>query len=106
MPSWCSPSCSSSRRPGWRRSSLAAPGTGPFLDLGCGSGVLGIAAAKLGWGPVRALDNELAAVRAAAENAACNRVHVDVRRHDLRADPVDAGDGGTVAANLLAPLLL
>ena len=31
---------------------------GPLLDLGCGSGVLAIAAAKLGWGPVTALDND------------------------------------------------
>src|SRR3954468_16241347 len=31
--------------------------SGPLVDLGCGSGVLAIAAAKLGWGPVRGLDH-------------------------------------------------
>jgi ribosomal protein L11 methyltransferase len=76
---------------------------GPFLDLGCGSGVLAIAAARLGWGPVRALDNDPASVAATRENAARNGVAVDVRRHDLRADPVPTER--TVAANLLAPLL-
>ena len=35
-----------------------APGAG-VMDLGCGSGVLAIAAAKLGWGPVAGVDHEL-----------------------------------------------
>jgi ribosomal protein L11 methyltransferase len=78
---------------------------GAFLDLGCGSGVLAIAAARLGWGPVIAIDNDPASVSATAENARVNRVSVEVRRVDLRGDePVPAT--ATVAANLLAPLLL
>jgi ribosomal protein L11 methyltransferase len=81
-----------------------APPRGPFLDLGCGSGVLAIAAARLGWDPVVALDNDPASVEAAAENARVNGVDVDVRRHDLRTDPVVSAP--TVAANLLRPLLL
>lgn len=77
---------------------------GAFVDLGCGSGVLGIVAGRLGWTPVLALDNDPAAVAAAASNAALNGVWIDVRRHDLRSDaPVVAP---TVAANLVAPLLL
>ena len=76
---------------------------GPFVDLGCGSGVLAIAAARLGWGPVRALDNDPAAVSAARANAALNAVDVSVARHDLRTDPLEAGE--TTAANLLGPLL-
>jgi ribosomal protein L11 methyltransferase len=76
------------------------------VDLGCGSGVLAIAAAKLGFGPVVALDNEVAAVKAAAENAELNGVQLDVRRYDLRADPVEIAVAHTVAANLLAPLLV
>jgi ribosomal protein L11 methyltransferase len=76
---------------------------GPFLDLGCGSGVLAIAAGRLGWAPVRALDNDPASVVATAENAARNGVAVDVRRHDLRTGEVPVAR--TVAANLLAPLL-
>jgi ribosomal protein L11 methyltransferase len=75
-----------------------------FVDLGCGSGVLAIAAARLGWAPVLALDNDPASLRAAADNALANRVVVEVRRHDLRYDPVPLAS--TFAANLLAPLLL
>ncbi len=77
---------------------------GDFLDLGCGSGVLAIAAARLGWAPVVALDYDPASVEAAIDNAGVNGVAIDVRRHDLRVDPV--ATGRTVAANLLRPLLL
>jgi ribosomal protein L11 methyltransferase len=77
---------------------------GPFADLGCGSAVLGIAAAKLGWAPVVALDHEAAAVEAAAANAAANHVAIEARRWDLRRDAVPAAP--TVVANLLRPLLL
>ena len=78
---------------------------GPFVDLGCGSGVLAITAAKLGWGPVLALDNDPAAVQATGENGRRNGVEVAVNRYDLRSDPVEAAVAPTVAANLLAPLL-
>lgn len=78
--------------------------TGPFLDLGCGSGVLAIAAAQLGFSPVVAVDFDPAAVAATAENAGVNGIELEVRRHDLRADPVISAP--TVAANLLRPLLL
>jgi ribosomal protein L11 methyltransferase len=77
---------------------------GPLLDLGCGSGVLAIAAARLGWSPVVALDHDPAAVEATAENAQVNGVEIEVRRHDLRTD--DAEIAPTMTANLLAPLLL
>jgi ribosomal protein L11 methyltransferase len=80
-----------------------APGGG-FLDLGCGSGVLAIAAAQLGWSPVAAVDFDPVAVEAAAENARVNRVEIEVGRHDLRVD--SALSAPTVAANLLRPLLL
>ena len=77
---------------------------GRFLDLGSGSGVLAIAAARLGWEPVAALDYDRASVDAAVDNARVNGVRIEVRRHDLRTDPVASGP--TVAANLLRPLLL
>ncbi|HKO26152.1 MAG TPA: 50S ribosomal protein L11 methyltransferase, partial [Solirubrobacteraceae bacterium] len=77
---------------------------GGFLDLGCGSGVLAIAAARLGWGPVAAVDFDPRAVEAAAENAGVNGVSIEVGRHDLRVDPVVVAP--CVAANLLRPLLL
>ena len=83
---------------------LELDGSGPFLDLGCGSGVLAIAAARLGWEPVLAVDFDPVAVDAAAGNAAVNGAAIDVRRHDLRTDPVLVAP--TVAANLLRPLLL
>jgi ribosomal protein L11 methyltransferase len=77
---------------------------GPLLDLGCGSGVLAIAAAKLGYGPVRAVDFDPLSVEATAANAAVNDVTLEVARCDLRSDPVPAAP--TVLANLLRPLLL
>ena len=49
------------------------------LDLGTGSGILAIAAAKLGANPVVALDNDPIAVRVAAENVARNGVAATVR---------------------------
>jgi len=76
---------------------------GPLVDLGCGSGVLAIAAARLGWTPVLGLDHETVSVAATAENARANAVEVVVRRFDLRHEPVPAAP--TVVANLLRPLL-
>jgi ribosomal protein L11 methyltransferase len=58
------------------------------LDLGCGSGVLSIAAAKLGFGPVVAIDHEPQAVEATVANAAANGVEVDVRLADATSDPL------------------
>jgi ribosomal protein L11 methyltransferase len=77
---------------------------GSFLDLGCGSGVLAMAAARLGWSPVRALDYDPLSVEATRENAAVNQVEITVAQHDLRVEPVAVAS--TIAANLLAPLLL
>jgi len=78
---------------------------GPCLDIGCGSGVLSIAAARLGWHPVLAIDHERESVAATAANAGANRVTIDVRRHDLLHDgPPPCAP--TVLANLLRPLLL
>jgi ribosomal protein L11 methyltransferase len=78
---------------------------GSFADLGTGSGVLAIAAAKLGWSPVSAFDSDRAALAATLRNARDNGVVLDaIERFDLRrADPPRAD---TVAANLMRPLLL
>lgn len=83
---------------------LSLSAGGGFLDLGCGSGVLAIAAVALGWDPVVALDYDPASVQAAVDNARVNGVAVSVSRHDLRSDPVVSAP--VVAANLLRPLLL
>lgn len=82
---------------------------GSLLDVGTGSGVLAIAAAKLGYRPVCALDNDIESVRAARENARVNGVALDVRHFDLRREPLpwdESPDSGVVVANLLRPLLL
>ena len=50
-----------------------------FLDMGCGSGILSIAAAKLGFSPVAGFDIDEDAVNASRENAALNGVTVDYR---------------------------
>jgi ribosomal protein L11 methyltransferase len=91
---------------------LSAPGVvGPLadcptaIDLGCGSGVLAIAAAKLGWSPVLALDYDQLCIDATRENAAVNGVELAaVERFDLREQAVPYAP--LVLANLLAPLLL
>lgn len=83
---------------------LGLPAGGPLLDLGCGSGVLAIAAAKLGWDPVAAVDFDLLAVTATEANAEVNGVRLDVARFDLRDGPPPAAP--VVLANLLRPLLL
>lgn len=76
------------------------------IDLGCGSGVLAIAAAKLGFGPVLALDYDQLAVDATIENARVNGVAelVEARRFDLRHETLPPAP--LVLANLLGPLLL
>ena len=76
---------------------------GPLVDLGTGSGVLAIAAAKLGWAPVSGCDSEAAAVEAAASNAAANGVEIAFERVNLRTEPVPVR--ATTVANLTAPLL-
>jgi ribosomal protein L11 methyltransferase len=65
---------------------------GSLLDAGCGSGVIAIAAAKVGFAPVVALDVDDAAVDAARRNASANGVAIDVRRADALADELPAAD--------------
>jgi ribosomal protein L11 methyltransferase len=80
-------------------------GKGSFCDLGCGSGVLAIAAAKLGYAPIEAVDSDRLAVDATNLNARDNGVALDVvRRANLREEPPPHAD--VIAANLMRPLLL
>ena len=69
-----------------------------LVDLGCGSGVLAVAAARLGFGPVLALDADEAAVEATRANAAANGVEVEVRLADVHADPLP--DVAVAVANI------
>ncbi|HEY8585007.1 MAG TPA: 50S ribosomal protein L11 methyltransferase [Capillimicrobium sp.] len=78
--------------------------SGAVADLGCGSGVLAIAAAKLGWAPVDGYDHEAESVAATVDNAAANGVTVRAHRWDLRRDAIPAAP--LWLANLLRPLLL
>ncbi|HET7120619.1 MAG TPA: 50S ribosomal protein L11 methyltransferase [Solirubrobacterales bacterium] len=76
---------------------------GELVDLGTGSGVLAIAAAKLGWGPIRGYDHEPAALEAAAANAAANGVELRLERANLRESLPDLAP--TVVANMTSPIL-
>jgi ribosomal protein L11 methyltransferase len=71
---------------------------GPFADLGCGAGVLGIAAARLGWEPVLAVDHEPQSVAATRRNAERNGAAVDALELDLLA--VAPPPAPTLAANV------
>ena len=76
---------------------------GELVDLGTGSGVLAIAAAKLGWGPIRAYDHEPAAIEAASANAAANDAELHLERMNLREQLPELAP--TVVANMTAPIL-
>ena len=78
---------------------------GACVDLGCGSGVLAIAAARLGWAPVLGVDHEQESVDATAQNGLVNGEQVQARRFDLLRDGA-VPTAPTVLANLLRPLLL
>ncbi len=73
------------------------PGGG-FADLGCGAGVLAIAAARLGWEPVFAVDADERAVESAQRNAERNGVAVRAVRADLLEVPPPPAT--TIAANI------
>jgi len=75
----------------------------PVIDIGCGSGVLSIAAAKLGFAPVLALDSDENAVAATAANAAANGVSVETRHADLLIEEPPASE--LVLANITRQVL-
>lgn len=82
------------------------------IDLGCGSGILGIAALKLGAWRVLAVDNDPLAVQVAGENAALNQVgdkELIIEAGSLaeildNQYPIKQAD--LVLANILAPVLI
>jgi len=65
---------------------------GSVLDVGCGSGVLSIAAAKLGFGPITAVDIDGDAVEATRKNANLNSVDVSAACADAVADALPQAD--------------
>ena len=73
------------------------------LDVGCGSGILSVAALLLGAGSARANDVDPLAIDATRDNAASNGVEIDVSL-----DPIESieGDYELVLANIQAPILI
>ena len=81
----------------------AGEASGPVADWGTGSGVLAIAASKLGWSPVIGCDREEASLETARANAEANDVEMEIERVDVREGPPPVQP--TVVANLTANLL-
>lgn len=80
-----------------------AAGGGSLLDIGCGSGVVAIAAAKLGFEPVIACDHDEVTLESARTNASVNGVALDLRLLDALEDELPAAD--TVVANISASVI-
>jgi len=85
---------------------LTALTPSPLVDLGTGSGVLALAAARLGFSPVLGLDDDPVAVEAARANASANGLAVEFRVADL-GDPGEAlPEADAALANLSLPVIL
>jgi ribosomal protein L11 methyltransferase len=80
---------------------LAELPLGSLLDAGCGSGVLSVAAAKFGFAPVHALDDDPFAVEVALANADANNVRIEALRADVTSDELPRTDA--VVANIALP---
>jgi ribosomal protein L11 methyltransferase len=76
---------------------------GSLLDVGCGSGVLAIAAARLGFGPVTCIDADPVAVETTVANARANGITVEARVLDALDEALPATDVA-VANVLLGPV--
>ncbi len=83
----------------------ARGGAARVIDVGCGSGILAIAAGKLGAGELLGVDTDPIAVEATSANA---RLNGQVRRLRVRRGSVPSGEGpfDLVLANLIASLLV
>ncbi len=80
-----------------------------FWDLGTGSGILAIAAVKLGYAPVQAVDFDPEAVRVAKENARQNQVlrRLQIKREDVTKLPIASREKyDFICANLISNLLV
>ena len=104
------PSSELKQRPRAQNSKLETRNSKPsFLDIGTGSGILAIAAAKLGYAPVEAFDFDPEAVAIARANARRNRVSdkIHIRQADVTKLPRrGAKKYSMVCANLISTLLI
>jgi ribosomal protein L11 methyltransferase len=82
---------------------LARSERGSLLDVGCGSGVLSIAAARFGFDPIWALDNDPVAIEATIANAVVNGAAVEASILDGERDELPQADVA-VANVLLGPV--
>jgi ribosomal protein L11 methyltransferase len=87
------------RKPGQRQS---------FLDIGTGSGILAICAARLGYIPVQAIDLDRVCIKIARRNARLNKLEQRIRfkSQDIRLLPRSQSRYSLVCANLISNLLL
>ena len=76
------------------------------LDVGTGSGVLAIAAAKLGASPVTGIDNDPDAIANARENRELNQAQVDFRCESLEEASAPEEKHGILLANLTGGVLI
>jgi ribosomal protein L11 methyltransferase len=74
-----------------------------LVDLGCGSGIVGVAGAKLGFEPVIGLDADAEAVEVARANAAANGVEIEVRHENVMSAPLP--EAGLAVANIDFPIV-
>lgn len=81
------------------------PPEADVMDIGCGSGILGIACTKLGAKSVQALDYDPVCVKVTRENAKANNVEIQVLQSDLLKN---VGDGryDLVVANIVADIII
>ncbi len=82
------------------------PPKASVLDVGCGSGILGIGAAKLGAASVLALDNDAVSVEVAGKNAAANGAAVMEVRHSDLLQNADKKKYDIILANIIADIIL
>jgi ribosomal protein L11 methyltransferase len=71
---------------------LARLERGSLLDAGCGSGVLAVAAVRLGFAPVFAVDADPVAVAVCGDTARSNGVDVQVAAADVLRDELPRTD--------------
>ena len=75
------------------------------LDVGCGSGILGIACAKMGAGKVTALDYDNVSVEVTRDNAERNNVNLEARQSDLLSNAAPF-KYDIVLANIIADIII